>query len=687
LRVPYNIIESISQENLMRFNYLISLLTIFLLFFVVNLSGAQDNSNNFFQDEYILTLGAIDSSVQLQGLLAKYSYWVPLPRNWSITKDIVFQLIYEASEALNPDISTLTISANGEELRSFTPLPDGRLHTEVITIPYDVISPEDDGFSINFAGYLRVTSNECEVTGIPSQWIRISPDSSLKIPAPSELRKPTLNDFSNELLPENILPGIPESSVLFVIPSYEDAIALNVASQVAFRLGQQIGNIPNMEIRSVDTVTEEDLASTNIVLIGLLETNPYILTALNNLGSTAVGNGQLLSLDSQVVPPSDGVLHIVRSPWSPVYNVLVITGNSMEGLQKAGNGINNINTVSELTGPSQFISNIDTEEITSEEPIYWRSEITTLKDFGVTLNPMLGFGKSENTLRLPYPEGELLGDNTQLTVTFQHSPLDQGSHVAIYIEDSFVGVVDTGPNGLGEYTFNLPMDDINEAYLANPSDLLDIRMESAHLLELRFCRIIDPATIWTELSERSYFTASYTPFQLPDTRLIPYPIINQYNPIPLTVVLPLEATDQDIKFALQIVAYFGKAAITDIPVSIVQGTIEAIPANSHVILLGDIPRQPLITDDLILNTAQTVYETLSTDNIGIVQEIISPWGSDFVVLFVTGTTEEGYALAVDALTQRSSTKTRIDIRVIQDDMAAFILKLIDPSELIVNQGM
>jgi hypothetical protein len=588
----------------------------------------------------------VGSDPQLVGLQDVYEFWVSLPHNWEIKDAITVDLVYTASQILTPDQAVLTISVNNQYVWGIHPIGDGQPHSETFTIPPGIIT--ESSFKVEFRAYLPVTTNVCELSGIGGQWLRISRESTITLATDPDPAPPQLETLVRGLVPSNVFDPS-DAPLVFVLPSYTDPAALSAAAQIAYRVGMETSSsiLPEIVVRTVDNVTEEDLSSASVVLIGLPDANAYVDIAAKTLTADLYDAGTFLTFDGVAVPPGDGVLHVLKSLWNPKYDVLIVSGNSQQGVQRAGYPFIHSQVYGKLIGNSQFISG--GEEFSEEPQIRpWTSETTTLKQTGNNSRTIYGFSRAA-AFWIERPLGQLFGKGTTFTLKLTHSPLLEGSNVRVLIDDIVIGSADTGPNGVSEYTFDLPVEELNAYYQENPRSNLKLSLAVSNLVNQSRCQIVYEDMQWTTVDNASFFIATYVPFEMPNVNLYPYPFVTIASDIPTTLVLPPSPTGDDLRLAMLLATSLGRySKNNDLDIDLIAAS--AIPdaiQDHNLIVLGDVSRQQIV-NDVSLNLQQIVYQVDSED-VGMLEEMLSPFDDNRTLLLVTGNTFSGYDMAVQLL--------------------------------------
>jgi hypothetical protein len=195
----------------------------------------------------------------------------------------------------------------------------------------------------------------CYTEDLMGAWITISRTSSLHLPV-SE----TQLDFGmNENLynfPYMFLGKRDLSDLTFILAP-NDPVSWDHASRVAFFIGA-MGNLSLANLHAVyaDNVPEDGLGESNILVFGLHSAAPFIsrindkLPAPFKAGTDEAVQPSMLINYSLLPETSVGYLQLLPSPWNAENVILVISGNTIDGLPMAGATLIREDTIARLLG-------------------------------------------------------------------------------------------------------------------------------------------------------------------------------------------------------------------------------------------------------------------------------------------------------------------------------------------------
>jgi hypothetical protein len=588
-------------------------------------------------------------NLPLNGMFNLNSYWIPLPPNWSVVSDVQVDLGYKASQLLNEERAALTIMSNEEIITSIHPFADGHEHRLSFTIPVNQLY--SSGFSLDFDAYLRMTTDVCEEHNNPGQWMNILDNTAITFFIRETTAPPDLRNTLQALVLQNTLMSPPP--LVFVVPDNADAVALTAAANVAARLGHQNRGLSlPLQVETPATLTEDLLATANLVVVGLPADQPLIADMANALPAPLGADG-FVTEDGLAAPAEHGVIQIFNSPWNPTRNVLLVSGGEAAGLALAGEAFARRGAFETLTGSFQFVESVD---VVSEMPPTgpWLGEQTTFAQLGQNERMVQGLGTFTVNYAFREPAGWALEAGAELALNLAYSPaLEEGSHVAVFLNDELIGTAHTGgTSGQTEFKFSLPVEQINQTADGRRPQTLRVRLSVTNIILTQACEFVDPETAWVRVLPDSYFVTPHTFVPAPDLEAFPYPFVDVDSDVPVAIVLPAEPTVAEMAAGLSVAATLGNYAFSDFNLSLTPEASAETFGDANLIILGETERQPLIEE--FLATMPTVpdvglYQALENNDTGVLRVDVSPWNAERVALLAYGQTAVGFERAVQAL--------------------------------------
>lgn len=270
------------------------------------------------------------------------------------SKDSVINLIYYHSGLLDYGFSSFSVELNNEVISStaFTKESE-QLTTLQVKIPPGVLRFGENRLTVS-ARMLSTTS--CDTTGFSDPWLTISDQSNIHLPATTEVNKNAPSILDLKFFPNLFMTQSDLGDVAFVLPKSAPA-TWKIAGQMAYELGRN----SNPVISSLDAVFAEDvpqevLDSKSLIVIGKSSTVPLISKINNQLPAPFdIASDTATESNMQVVyripkGMNVGYLELLDSPFNVEKPVLVLAGNSDEGLTLAGNALLVNELRNQLTG-------------------------------------------------------------------------------------------------------------------------------------------------------------------------------------------------------------------------------------------------------------------------------------------------------------------------------------------------
>jgi hypothetical protein len=266
------------------------------------------------------------------------------------SKDGTIDLIYYHSGLLDYGLSSFSVELNNQVIASTVFSKESeQLTTLPIKIPPGLLRFGENRLTVS-ARMFATTS--CDVTGFSSPWLTISDQSSLHLPATTDA-----NSVSPWLLDLKFYPGLFTThsdlgDVAFVLPKANPS-TWKLAGLMAYQLGRTANPlISNLEAVYADDVPQPVLAEKSLIVIGRSSTVPFLSQINNQLPAPFdFENDTASESHMQVVyripsGMSVGYLELLNSPFNIEKPILVLAGNTDDGLAMAGNAL----LVNELRG-------------------------------------------------------------------------------------------------------------------------------------------------------------------------------------------------------------------------------------------------------------------------------------------------------------------------------------------------
>ncbi len=257
------------------------------------------------------------------------------------SKDTTIDLIYYHSGLIDYGLSSFSVELNNQVIASAVFSKESeQLTTLQIKIPPGMLRFGENRLTIS-ARLFAVTS--CDSTGFSNPWLTISDQSRFHLPATTDPNavSPWLLDL--KFYPDLFMTNSDLGDVAFVLPK-DHPSTWKIAGQVAYQLGRTANPlISNLEAVYADDVPQPVLAEKSLIVIGRSSTVPFLSQINDQLPAPFnFENDTASESDMQVVyripsGMSVGYLQLMNSPFNIEKPILVLAGNSDEGLVMSGN--------------------------------------------------------------------------------------------------------------------------------------------------------------------------------------------------------------------------------------------------------------------------------------------------------------------------------------------------------------
>ena len=540
---------------------------------------------------------------------------------------------------------SMTVSINGVRLAAFS--VQAAPNTEiVIPISSDIINnTENEGaYSVSF---VLDTRRECAENQLVEVTIKGTSVAFLPhIAAPPKLSLASLPRplYQRTFFSENLVLVVPDE------PSESELEALMITSA---GLGRMTGNRLGMSVRRASDVTAEDRAS-NLVLIGLPSDLP-MLSEVNLINKPQGDSYAELEAD-------DGLVEIAASPWSPTRTVMLISGASPIGTSKAAKAFASRQL---LVGEQPSFSVI--ADVITDTPIDTPPDTQTLSDLGYGLRRISELGTALSNFEFYIPNGPVPGGEPYVSISFAHSALLD------FTQSGFVVLINN--TEIGSTAFSEESTQVTSKQFTIPYSLI---RAGRNTMTVRSTLIAGQECIDRESFDAWMTILPESLIHLPLIDSVPQPLrslsLGEF-PLPFSRQPSLDNTafmlaPQDPAgwgTAAQIAAMLGAQINSSfINLGAVYGdNIQPEFMRDHDVIAVGRPSLLGLTEkvnyelpapfdpgsDLAINRlTQVVFRLASTQSVGYLQLIISPWNDQRIILFAQGNNDQGVLWAGTALT-------------------------------------
>jgi len=269
-------------------------------------------------------------------------------------KTAYIDLMYYHSGLLDYGFSSFTIELNNQVIASAPFSEESEQLTALrLKIPPGVLRFGENRLTLSAR---MLASTSCDATGFSNPWLTISDQTALHLPAMVGItpENPWLMDLKS--YPDLFMTHSDLGDVAFVLPKSNPS-AWKIAGQLAYNLGRTANPlISNLETVYADSVPQEVLNEDSLILVGKSSTMPLLLSFNDQLpapfdfASNTASEGRMQVVYRIPQGMSVGYLELMASPYSDGKPILVVSGNSDDGLVMAGNALLQDEFSSQLAG-------------------------------------------------------------------------------------------------------------------------------------------------------------------------------------------------------------------------------------------------------------------------------------------------------------------------------------------------
>ena len=578
-------------------------------------------------------------------------YGVNLPGNFQVSPTGNYlDLITSHFPEIPDKPSVLEVEVNGRLLSTFTLTETNALSNTVrLNLPEGLLHAGSNSIRIDLD-----TSATCEDPGAIVN-VQIDENSTLSF---GYQQTPYLTDLSLYPFPftEKSLLIIPVTIVLPDDPTSDD---LSAAATVAAGLGRMSGGAIDLTAVWASDLDPDIRSNNHLIAIGKPDDNALF----DELELP-------LFIDSTTIEPGQGVLEEIVSPWNEFRLVLIVSGLDDEGVSKASRALNREAHFLGMRGPVTIVTQLRPPPSESETS---RTVNMTLASLGYEDEIVYGAQPQEHRYYFGLPLGWRLEKLPFLVLRFAHAD----------ILDPYESAIDVSLNGvpIGSTLLNDSNADEGELIVSLPGRLLRSggnRLEIG--IEMNFpgsdnvykCKVLEDERVWTVISSESEIFLPYNAVSLsPDLSLLPYPFSQNSGLDETLFVLPNQPHKSIFDHLIRLAVRLGSPTGTEYISAHVAYASEAtqdIWKDHHLILFG----RP--TENVLLGEFNSylphpfvadsdILEPLVIDSVaflpdpsrdaGLLEIADSPWNEEYALLAITGTTDEGVRLAVQALLEET----------------------------------
>ena len=270
------------------------------------------------------------------------------------SSDSTITLLYYHSGLLDYGLSSFSAELNNQVIASSAFAKESeQLTTMTIKIPPGILRYGENRLTIS-ARLFAITS--CDTTGFSNPWLTISDQSSFHLPVNKDPNAISPWQLDLKFYPDLFTTNSDLGDVAFVLPKANPS-TWKIAGQVAYQLGRTANPvISNLQTVYADDVPAPVLAEKSLIVVGRASTVPFLsqindkLPAPFDLQKDTASESHMQVVYRIPSGMSVGYLQLVNSPFNVEKPILVLAGNSDEGLTMAGNALLDNVLRNQLTG-------------------------------------------------------------------------------------------------------------------------------------------------------------------------------------------------------------------------------------------------------------------------------------------------------------------------------------------------
>lgn len=281
-----------------------------------------------------------------------FSFYASKPQ--AATREGYIDLIYYHSGMLEYGASSFSLYLNDEIFFTDVFSEESEQVTNLrVRIPAGILRYGENRLKIQ---YNMPVSFSCDQATFLEPWFTVSNHSSFYLPVSDAEQAPQVVLPDLKFFPELFTTSSDLGDVTFVVPNADPA-AWQIAGQFSYMFGEiaQPG-ISNLKVAYSDTLSDEVLSSRSMIVIGKPSDIPFVsvindkLPAPFDLESNTASEKQLQV--SYRIPQGQnvGYLELLRSPYATDKYILLISGNTSDGVAISGDVLLSGNFQDQLSG-------------------------------------------------------------------------------------------------------------------------------------------------------------------------------------------------------------------------------------------------------------------------------------------------------------------------------------------------
>ncbi|NJN31229.1 MAG: cellulose biosynthesis cyclic di-GMP-binding regulatory protein BcsB [Synechococcales cyanobacterium RM1_1_8] len=600
----------------------------------------------------------VGNRLQMRGVYSERRLGFTRPRGWDV-KAVKALIRYQHSPTLRAENSNLLVRVNDTNVGSI-PLNEqnSAVGEFLVEIPPELIQ---DYTEITLIAQQN-NSETCSDPADPLLWTEVLPDSKVVL----DYQPKAINlDLANFPYPFFDPLALDANQITYVLPKAIDDTWLTAASRFQGGLGRKADYRPlnTSLVKTFDKLAWND----RLVIIGTPENQPLLkeLKLPLNQAKGKFVDGKT----KQPLPEDVGVVMLASIPKSG-NPVLVVSGNGPDGILRAIQALQTQD--GEALGSGSISLVTQTKAIPAPEPRAWPHHLPQEDSFiladlatadGTPFQDVTVRSISAPPIEIDFralPDDHFLrGNALKLNYSYADGLNPRKSTVEVAIDDvTIAGQRLSGRGGRNE-SFNVSLPE----NLIKPDSKLRVSFQLSPK-DGEACGIANDANLWATLHRDSSFKLSREiSVDLPDLALtqVGFPYAAPQDLSATSFVTAANPTENTIRTLLETSERLGRLSRSDadqVNAYLADNLPQEERDGDNLILIGSRDNFPLVEELKQKSTAGnrlvidgqslkgkdgTVIQSFPEGR-GIIQQIISPWNSERVVLALTGQADSDLAL-------------------------------------------
>jgi len=604
----------------------------------------------------------------LRGRFVSADYFLPGPGDYSLARTgSSLEVVYSSSDLVTPD-SILSVLWNGIPLSDRTLIPSTERQTFSIPLPTDGIRPAVNRLEVR--ALLRLRNETCGDDNNPARHLTVYGQTAVRYAYADHrpVQAPVAPDLARYPWPFFQPNPTTAADVAFLLPARPSREELEAAAGVSARLGRFAGGKPLVMRAAEDAGSiPVDLVDANLIYVGKVAGLPG-LRAARDLPIQIGADGSLAPTEGAPAEPDTGVIMEYPSPTNPARMALAVTGATDEAVLKAGRALSTHVGPRLLGGTYALVTDLALGSAASPDAAPVAALAAPDGTDGTVSGTVTGVGEHTLSFTLDTPGVVQNPAGLPLDLVVSHSALlDRGrSSVRVILNGlplTSVALKDVAPTR-GSALIDLP-----SAAVRPGGNKVDLRfsLELPSTADGDVCARPPNEQAWAVVHPETSVRLSGALAPPSDVTLAsyPYPFVERGGMDHTVFVVPGQV--DLLGPVLQLAADLGRSARDQYlaPRVMLADGFQPGTVDANLVLLGTPTSNPMLGqlgEHLPLAVDQGEYTRFAfTDrlrlaarnaaDLGIVQEIPSPWAPGRFILVVSSTTEDGLPLSVRALSQ------------------------------------